>query len=98
MDWLGAGHAEDACLSAAEPGSKDMKKAPVLFSVTVIVHDSSRARQMPEGRRISLDVRLGCSPVCARRKVLFLSNGTMWHKLSIDVARSARARGAADSV
>jgi len=44
MDLLGAGHAEDACLSADVPGSEDMKKAPVLFSVTVIVHDGSRAR------------------------------------------------------
>jgi len=44
MDLLGAGHAENACLSADVPGSEDMKKAPVLFSVTVIVHDGSRAR------------------------------------------------------
>jgi len=43
MDWLGAGHAKDACLSADELGSEDMKQV-LAFSVTFIVHDGSRAR------------------------------------------------------
>jgi hypothetical protein len=66
MDLLGAGCAEDAWLSADEPGSEGMKRAPVLFLVAVIVHDSSSARQMPEGCRVSLDLRLGCYLACER--------------------------------
>jgi hypothetical protein len=97
MDQLGAGCAENACFSADEPGSED-KAGARAFSVTVIVHDGSSARQTPEGHRISLDVRLGCCLVCERGKVatgkvLFLSSGSMWHKLSIDVAQSTRASG-----
>ena len=64
MDWLGAGHAEDACLSADEPGSEDMK-TPELFSVTMIVHDGSRARQTLEGRRVFLECATRVLP-CVR--------------------------------
>jgi hypothetical protein len=88
MDWLGAGHAEDTCLSAAEPGSEDMKQAPVLFSVTVIVHDGSRARQMPEGHRTSLDVRLGCYLACERRRVATGEVLFALHQQRFDVAQA----------
>ena len=46
-----------------------MTRAPVPFSVTVIVHDGSSVRQTPEGHHISLDVRLGCCLVRERGKV-----------------------------
>jgi hypothetical protein len=77
-----------------------MKKVPVIFSVTVIVHDGSRARQALEGHCICLDVRLGCSLVCTRRKVLFALPQQRFNvaQTSIDVARSARAPGVAGLV